>query len=86
MLAVFDNLYLSKLKNEYIGYATRSTMDIIKHIYEHYARISPSDMAANDEILRASYNTEEPLESLVERPTSARTLPLQPASQSKRHN
>ena len=32
MLAVFGNPYLSTLKNEYTRYATRSTMDIIKHL------------------------------------------------------
>ena len=41
-------------------------MDPITHHYENYARISPSDMAENDEIIRASYNAEEPLESLIE--------------------
>ena len=35
--------------------------------YKHYARISPSDMVANDERLQASYNTEKPLKSLIER-------------------
>ena len=54
LLAVFDDPYLSTLKNEYTGYATRSTMDIITHLYEHYTRISLSDMAANNDILRAS--------------------------------
>ena len=67
MLTVFDDPYISTMKNEYPGYATRSTMDLIKHIYEHYARISLSDMAANDERLRGSCNADEPLESLIER-------------------
>ena len=42
-------------------------MDLITHIYENYARIYRSGMAENNEILRASYNAEEPLESLIER-------------------
>ena len=42
-------------------------MDLLTHIYDHYARISPSGMAANDERLGASYNAEEPLESLTKR-------------------
>ena len=40
LLAVFDNPYLATPKNKYIGYTTRSTMEHIYHIYEHYARIS----------------------------------------------
>ena len=42
-------------------------MDLITHIYEHYGRIIPLDMAVNDEILQASYKTEEPIESLIKR-------------------
>ena len=42
-------------------------MDPLTHIYKNYARISPLDMAAKDEILRSSYNAEELLKSLTER-------------------
>ena len=42
-------------------------MDLKKHLYKHYTRISPSDMASNDERLRVSYNTEELLNSLIKR-------------------
>ena len=44
---VIYNPYLSTLNNGYTGYATRSTMELLTHIYKNYARISPSDMAAN---------------------------------------
>ena len=40
LLAVFNDPYLAMLKNEYTGYETRSTMELIKHLYKHYARIS----------------------------------------------
>ena len=67
LLAVFDDPYPATLKNRYTGYATRSTMYLLTNIYKNYARISPSDMAAKGERLRSLYNTEEPLESLIER-------------------
>ena len=50
LLTVFDDPYMSTLKNGYTGYAKRSTMDLITHLYKKYARISPLYMAANDEI------------------------------------
>ena len=49
--AVFDDPYLATLKKEYTGYATMSTMDLIKHIYNNYACISLTDIAANNERL-----------------------------------
>ena len=42
-------------------------MEIITHLYEHYTRKSPLDMAANNDRLWASYKAEEPLESRIER-------------------
>ena len=42
-------------------------MDLLTHLYKDYANISPSGMAENDERLRAAYNAEEPLESLIKR-------------------
>ena len=55
------------MKNEYTGYATRSTMDLLNHLYQHYAHISLTDTVANDERLQASYNSEDPLEILIKR-------------------
>ena len=43
LLAVFGDPYLVTLKNGYTRYATRSTMDLLTHLYKNYARISPSD-------------------------------------------
>ena len=42
-------------------------MELLSHLYKHYTRISSTDMAANDKRLRAPYNAEDPLNSLIER-------------------
>ena len=65
LLVVFDDPYLATPKNEYTGYATSYTMELIAHIYEYYARIYSTDMVVKGERLRTSYNTEKPLESLI---------------------
>ena len=62
----FSDPYLSKLKNVYTGYATKSTMELITHLYKNYNRISATDITENNKRIRATYNAEEPLESLVE--------------------
>ena len=51
LLTVFDDLYLSTLKNGYTRYATRSTNDLPTYLYENYSCISLSYMAANNERL-----------------------------------
>ena len=67
LLAVFNKTYLANLKKNYTSYATRSTIDLISPHCEHYVSISLTDMEANHERIRASYNSEELLESLLER-------------------
>ena len=67
LLAVFDDPYLATPKNNYTAYVMRSTMDLLDHLYNNYALVSSTDMAANEKRIRASYNAEEPLESLIER-------------------
>ena len=52
LLAVFNDTYLATLNNDYTGYATRSTVDIIAHIYEQYTRISSMYTLANNERIR----------------------------------
>ena len=66
LIVVFNDPYMYTLKNRYTIYATRSKMDLLTHLYEKYACISPSDMMANDKRIRASYNAEDPLERLDE--------------------
>ena len=66
LVSVFNNPYLSTLKNAYTGYDTKSTMELITHLYNKYAWNSTKEMATNREIISTTYNMEEPLESLIE--------------------
>ena len=49
----FYKPYLSMLKKEYTGYATKTTLEIIQHIYTHYARISVIDTSANEKRIQS---------------------------------
>ena len=54
-------------KKLYIGYATKTTLELIQHMYTQYAHISAKYIASNNKILLSSYNAEELLEGLIER-------------------
>ena len=49
------------------GYATKSNLALLMHLYSKYTHISANDMAANYKKLRFPYNVEESLTILVER-------------------
>ena len=67
LVSSFNDPYISTLKNVYTGYVKKSTMELITNLYEKYARISSTDVAANNKIIRSPYNVEEPLKSLIKR-------------------
>ena len=67
ILKVFDDMYLYPLKNAFTGYSSIPTLNLIIHIYGHYARISATNLVENDNHLREPFNPNEPLESLYTR-------------------
>ena len=64
---VLQDAYLFTLKNAYTGYTNKSTLSILTHLYANYSHISTTDMVNSDNNIRSLYNSEEPLNSLVER-------------------
>ena len=66
-VSVFEDAYLEMLRNAYTRYASKTTLNIITHIYTHYTRISVTDMLANDKKLLSRYNAKELLGGITER-------------------
>ena len=64
LLKSFEDTYLPPLKNAFAGYSRSTTLNLLSHLYAHYAKILATDLAENDRKLRDTYNTDEPLESL----------------------
>ena len=48
MVFAFKDAYLYTLKNMYKEYATNNTLELITHLYSHYACISITGMAENE--------------------------------------
>ena len=40
LLASFDERYITRLKNDYMGYTPKTKMKLIHHLYMHHSRIS----------------------------------------------
>ena len=50
-----------------MGYSATTTLQLIGQLYGHYARISTTDVMANDANLREQFNPDDPLKSLYTR-------------------
>ena len=65
LVSILEDAYMSPLKNEYTGYNTKTTLELVTHMYSRYAQISDTEMLENDENLHYRYNAEEPPEYLI---------------------
>ena len=75
LVYVFQDAYLLTLNNAYIGYATKSTLALLTHLYLNCTHISTTYMKDNYKKLRSPYNAEEPLEILFTRLNECAELP-----------
>ena len=65
LLASTDELYVRSLRHKYIGYWKKTTRALLDHLYSTYANISTSDLQGNDKRLRASYDINQPFNTLI---------------------
>ena len=63
----FYDVYLYPLKKAFTGYSALPTIGLTDHLYESYARISTTELSANNARLREACDPNEPFESLNKR-------------------
>ena len=63
--AVYD-MFVPSLQTKYIGYLNVATCQIIDHLYNHYAKISATDLQENDVALKTAYYSNLPIEALFD--------------------
>ena len=71
LISSVDETFIRALRQKYIGYSTLTTLDFLSHLYKTYANISPSDLQDNDARLRAPYDANHPIETLVDQVDNA---------------
>ena len=71
ILTVIDNIYLRALKNAHTGYSNLRTRDILQYLFDHYGRITPQALLANDERFRQDWDPTSPFELLIDQIESA---------------
>ena len=65
-IASVNEILIRSLRHCYVGYGTTTTRTILDHLYATYTNISSSDLQDNDAKLCTPYNTNLPLEALVD--------------------
>ena len=66
LLAAIDDIYYRSLRNRITGYANVTTLTILRHLYDNYGNISPTDLIDNDNRMKAPYDPTQPIELLFD--------------------
>ena len=80
LVEAIDELYLKSLRNKYVGFTGKTFLTMIAHLYLHYAKITPHDLALNDKAMKTAYeNLFEQINDAVEYASAGKTpyTPLQ---------
>jgi hypothetical protein len=62
----FDNAYLNALSDEIVGYANRTSLQLLTHLLTYYAMIAPTELTQNYERLNAPYDPNQPIKTLFQ--------------------
>ena len=65
LLASMDEIYVQSLRHKYIGYGKTTTCALLENLYSAYANISASALQDNDARLRDPYNSNQPIDTLI---------------------
>ena len=65
LIASVDDIYLAAIEQPYIGHANRTVLELFEHLYDTYAKISPSDLIRNNERMTQAWDPNQPFEFLV---------------------
>ena len=65
LVNAIDDLYLKTLRFCVNGYASLTTLTLLWYLYNLYARLTPAKSDANDQAMKAPYDTNIPFENFV---------------------
>jgi hypothetical protein len=76
ILENFDDAYLNALSNEVVGYANRTSLDLLTHLSTLYNMIAPTELTQNYERLNTPYDPNQPMEMLFQQIQYARAFAI----------
>ena len=66
LIGAVDEMYIRTLRDKYILYAKKTTLQILTHLYDNYARISQLELKENDHRMNEEWDPNQPIEVLYD--------------------
>ena len=60
-------MFVNVLSDTYLGYANVTTLQLLTHLYNTYAKITDGELEDNKDAMTAPYNVNLPIETLYKR-------------------
>ena len=64
LVAAVEDIFLCSLKQPYVAYGNRTVLELLTHLYDTYARISPTDLEKNDARMKHDWDPNLPIKYL----------------------
>ena len=66
LIVAVDEKFIRGKRNKYVGYANVTTLQLLNHLYECYAKITHNNLRENDQRMNAPYDPNKPFEVLID--------------------
>ena len=66
LIAAVDEACIRSLRHEYVGYANVTTLTILNHLCDSYARVTPTDLEENNKRLKEACDPNQTFETLAD--------------------
>ena len=60
-----EDIFIHALHQQHIGYANRTTRELLEHMFRSYGRVHPHDLVANTKRMQAPWDPNTPFEQLA---------------------
>jgi len=67
LLGCMDDMFVNALADPHVGYAIVTTLDLLTHLYDTYAKITDGDLEDNKDTMASPYDVNLPIETLYKR-------------------
>ena len=61
LLQAIDPMFLGGIRTGPVGFTTRTTHDLLDHLYLTYRKVTPLDLHKNDLSMKEPYNSTTPI-------------------------
>ena len=66
IIAAINPIYLKAISQPYVGLGNKTVWELLEHLYNTYAKITPSDLKINNKRMNEPYDPNMPFKCLIE--------------------